>query len=318
MNETIRIIVLIISIVAGALCIVFSNQLTRKYPVNFLNSYFYYLLFLYIFGVYSLIGSGAANYYIGLYNGSEHITIFIELFLLMLGTPFLILFSYMLIRISFEISQKILPGWFTLVYFIVSLVLMAAYAFFCIRIINSYPLYYDIFKIWQKLVFSAILISVHIFGFIFILIHVRSRLDQNERRAIRIFAFLLALFPIISIALLLNTTRLDFLKYIFIFFFLSIHLITILFHFLYFDKYYVDISSGKETIRDLSVFVKAYDISRRETDIIELICRGKTNQEISDSLFISVQTVKDHIHRIFLKTGVKNRVQLINLIRSGD
>jgi DNA-binding CsgD family transcriptional regulator len=39
-----------------------------------------------------------------------------------------------------------------------------------------------------------------------------------------------------------------------------------------------------------------------------------TNQEISDSLFISVQTVKDHIYRIFLKTGVKNRVQLTNLL----
>ena len=46
------------------------------------------------------------------------------------------------------------------------------------------------------------------------------------------------------------------------------------------------------------------------------ICSGKTNQQIADDLFISLQTVKDHIHHIYLKTGVKNRVQLTNLIRA--
>ena len=53
----------------------------------------------------------------------------------------------------------------------------------------------------------------------------------------------------------------------------------------------------------------------RVNEIIELICKGKSNRDISDSLFISLQTVKDHVHRIYLKTGVKNRVQLTNLIR---
>ena len=42
-----------------------------------------------------------------------------------------------------------------------------------------------------------------------------------------------------------------------------------------------------------------------------------TLQEISESLYISLQTVKDHVHRIFVKTGVKNRIQLTNMIRSG-
>jgi ATP/maltotriose-dependent transcriptional regulator MalT len=49
--------------------------------------------------------------------------------------------------------------------------------------------------------------------------------------------------------------------------------------------------------------------------VIRLICRGLSNQEISETLFISLQTVKDHTHRIFVKTGVRNRVQLSNMIR---
>ena len=65
----------------------------------------------------------------------------------------------------------------------------------------------------------------------------------------------------------------------------------------------------------LRAFAAENDISRRECDVVRLICQGLANQEISDSLFISLQTVKDHIHRIFVKTGVKNRVQLTNMLR---
>ncbi len=60
-------------------------------------------------------------------------------------------------------------------------------------------------------------------------------------------------------------------------------------------------------------FCQKYEISRREAEVIREIRSGKSNREIADTLFITLQTVKDHIHRIFIKTGVTNRVQLINL-----
>ncbi|MBW6501428.1 MAG: LuxR C-terminal-related transcriptional regulator [Bacteroidales bacterium] len=56
-------------------------------------------------------------------------------------------------------------------------------------------------------------------------------------------------------------------------------------------------------------------MSPRETDIIREICNGLSNKEIADKLFISLQTVKDHTHRIYIKTNVKSRVQLINLVQ---
>lgn len=59
--------------------------------------------------------------------------------------------------------------------------------------------------------------------------------------------------------------------------------------------------------------VKEYSISRREQEIVRLICQGRTNKEIEDELFISMATVKDHISNIFRKTGVSNRVQLAAL-----
>jgi DNA-binding CsgD family transcriptional regulator len=58
-----------------------------------------------------------------------------------------------------------------------------------------------------------------------------------------------------------------------------------------------------------------YGISAREREIIDLILAGHTNQEIADRLFISLATVKDHNYNIFRKTGVRNRVELVNLMR---
>jgi DNA-binding NarL/FixJ family response regulator len=61
-------------------------------------------------------------------------------------------------------------------------------------------------------------------------------------------------------------------------------------------------------------FCRKYDISPRERDIIREICNGLSNKEISEKLFISLQTVKDHTHRIYMKVNIRNRVQLINIL----
>ena len=58
MGETIRFILLIIPMIAGVIAIFFSFQLMKRYTVPYAGSYFYYLVFLYIFGMYSLAGSG--------------------------------------------------------------------------------------------------------------------------------------------------------------------------------------------------------------------------------------------------------------------
>jgi DNA-binding CsgD family transcriptional regulator len=57
-----------------------------------------------------------------------------------------------------------------------------------------------------------------------------------------------------------------------------------------------------------------YGITKREGEIIELICLGKTNQEIADQLFISLTTVKDHNYVTFQKLGVRNRTELTRLV----
>ena len=57
-----------------------------------------------------------------------------------------------------------------------------------------------------------------------------------------------------------------------------------------------------------------FKVTKREKEIIAQISLGKTNQQIADELFISLQTVKDHTHRIYKKIGVNSRIKLIRLL----
>jgi len=50
-------------------------------------------------------------------------------------------------------------------------------------------------------------------------------------------------------------------------------------------------------------------LTQRETDILALLAEGKSNRDISRSLFLSEKTVKAHLAAIFRKLGVTNRTQ---------
>ena len=50
-------------------------------------------------------------------------------------------------------------------------------------------------------------------------------------------------------------------------------------------------------------------LSPREMEIMELISKSMTNEEIADKLFISSKTVKTHLRNIFMKAGIRNRVE---------
>jgi NarL family two-component system response regulator LiaR len=49
------------------------------------------------------------------------------------------------------------------------------------------------------------------------------------------------------------------------------------------------------------------DLTRREQEVLDLICEGRTNQEIADTLIIELGTVKNHVHNILKKLNVNSR-----------
>jgi DNA-binding NarL/FixJ family response regulator len=52
------------------------------------------------------------------------------------------------------------------------------------------------------------------------------------------------------------------------------------------------------------------ELSPREVEVLELASQGATNKEIAEELFISVGTVKNHVHNILEKLHLKNRAQI--------
>jgi DNA-binding CsgD family transcriptional regulator len=54
---------------------------------------------------------------------------------------------------------------------------------------------------------------------------------------------------------------------------------------------------------------KRFGFTRREAH------DGMSSQEISDTLFISIHTIKTHIKNIYRKSGVKSRIDLIRILQ---
>jgi DNA-binding NarL/FixJ family response regulator len=53
------------------------------------------------------------------------------------------------------------------------------------------------------------------------------------------------------------------------------------------------------------------ELTKRELEVLDLICRGYTIKEIADKLFISQRTVDGHKANLFRKTGVDSSVKLV-------
>lgn len=58
-------------------------------------------------------------------------------------------------------------------------------------------------------------------------------------------------------------------------------------------------------------FVKSFSLTQREKEIINLLSKEKSSQEIADALFISIYTVNTHRKNILHKLGIKNTAGLI-------
>jgi DNA-binding NarL/FixJ family response regulator len=70
---------------------------------------------------------------------------------------------------------------------------------------------------------------------------------------------------------------------------------------------------NRMTAEVMKAFAKSSEkplLSDREKEIVQLVAQGFRNKEIGEKLFISEQTVKNHLHNIFDKLGVSDRLEL--------
>jgi DNA-binding CsgD family transcriptional regulator len=83
----------------------------------------------------------------------------------------------------------------------------------------------------------------------------------------------------------------------------------------------------KEKIVEKEVFITKEDfsldqkklqelnITKREYEVLQLITKGMSNQQIADTMFVSENTVKKHVTSLFLKLDVERRTEAISKAR---
>lgn len=70
--------------------------------------------------------------------------------------------------------------------------------------------------------------------------------------------------------------------------------------------------------RTLSQISKDFSLTNREINILNLLLRGYSNEQISTTLFVSVSTVKKHLVSIYSKMNIKSQKQILEMIHFYD
>jgi len=298
-------LVFIFSVALASAGIALASRLRNNYRSQIFASLLYFQVFIYTFGFYGIWGQVLIKTFLAPYISAELFTRFSNIALLM-GLPFLVFAWLMIIQFSAGLSGRKKSRLFVPVFLGLNFIFLFIMGYIIAKKNTSEPatLIRNYF-ITMNLAY-ALLASY--------LIHLSSRsravIHEHDRKLIAPFISLITVIQCVSLALY-STQAWIALIFIFIFFagntFLPVYL-----------SYCTMVPSAEsESSKSLSFedFCTKYEVSPRESDIIREICNGLSNKEISEKLFISLQTVKDHTHRIYIKTNVKSRVQLINLVK---
>jgi DNA-binding CsgD family transcriptional regulator len=298
-------LIFILSVALAAGGVVLTSRLRNKYHLEIFSTLLYFQVFIFTFGFYGIWGQVVIKTLLSTYISAELLTRFSDISML-LGLPFLVFAWLMLIQFSLGISGRKSNNWFVLWFLLINFLIIIVVGYFIAKASSVKPVslikYYFLSMHFLYSVFASILILVS--G------KAKSIIHDYDRKRIGPGIFLVMILQ--CIPLLFYSSQ----PYIAIVFTLTFFAgNTFLPVYLNYGTLFTVFSSGVDMGLSFEEFCKKFEVSPRETDIVREICNGLSNKEISDKLFISLQTVKDHTHRIYTKTNVKSRVQLIYLVK---
>jgi len=314
LQELFFIVFILIALSAGLWAVLLTKQLNKTYGLNYLNTYLYYQILLFIFGLYGLIGMAVVKWILQEMETPAATIQTIANFIPYLGIPFIIAAWYMFIKLSVEIVGKIVPGKLTISYFAFMLLVILGYGFLIIYLFRTQSENAQLFSDYAKFVFISIESLTLLLAFYFLYIEGGKIKQRSLRIAVKNFAHINLLVSAVRIALFFVADKGPVFAGAYILVFFTGEIPAIIYLGSYLNKHYMTTSGKTAALTPFATFIADYQISKREWEVVKKICEGMTNMQISETLFISLQTVKDHCYRIYKKTGVKNRVQLVNLI----
>ena len=294
------------------LAVLVSRQLLSTYTSELLRHYFYYLAAFHAFAFYSLWGLIVTR---GLLASLETDAAAIEVvagFLPVLGVPFLFVSWVMLMNMACSMfGARFQPAWHSLHAAVLALLLLASWL--AVRWLQS-----DVGSPADLPLIEAaaiVVLELTYFGaFLVLVLRFGAAADGDKSRILRTFALLMCA-GVASRTLLAGLVLVDVrLSPISLLVLYASNLPALLYLRANADRVFAPVKAESVTKVGMDHVFERYGVTKRERQIVQKICLGKTNKQIAEELFISLQTVKDHTHRIYSKIGVSSRMQLVQMM----
>jgi DNA-binding CsgD family transcriptional regulator len=298
-------LIFILSVALAAGGVVLTSRLRNKYHLEIFSTLLYFQVFIFTFGFYGIWGQVVIKALLSAYISAELLIRFSDIAML-LGLPFLVFAWLMLIQFSLSISGRKSNNWFVFWFLLINFLIIIVVGYFISKASAVKPLslikYYFLTMNFIYSLLSSLLILVS--G------KAKPVIHEYDRKRVGPGIFLVMVLQCIPL-LFYDSQPYIAIAFTLTFFagnaFLPVYIT--------YGTLFTVFSTGADMGISFAEFCKKFEVSPRETDIVREICNGLSNKEISEKLFISLQTVKDHTHRIYTKTNVKSRVQLIYLVK---
>jgi len=305
--------ILCLAMAVGAILI--GYQFTTTYNAAFHRHYFYYLVAFYVFAVYGLWGQILGRALLATLEANAGLAETMASFVSVLGVPILFVSWLMLIHLAYAmVESSVRQGWIALHAVIFVLLLLGAWIAFSVA-----PDEFGFVSAHLRYIVVLVMVALESLCFVgFLIIAVPAEQPANEerrarQRLLRRFAWLLAgAFALRSASLPLAFAFPWVVVTALVYF--GSNLIPLFYLRANADRILQPVRAELPPDENMIRVFEACGITKRERQIVREICSGKTNQQIADALFISLQTVKDHTHRIYSKIGVSSRIQLVQKV----
>lgn len=315
MLAQVLIVTFIFCLASTVASVLVNRQLLSTYASLFLRHYFYYLAAFHAFAFYGLWGQVLTRALLASIDTDAVAIEVVAGFLPVLGVPFLFVSWVMLLSMACSMFGKTVKApWHSLHVAVLVLLLLGAWIAVSVLQRESGSRAADL-----GLIEAAAMIGVELLyfcTFLVLVLRFRAALEGEKRRVLLNFsALLFAAFAVRSLlaGLVLADDRLGPIAL------LAFHASTLP-SLLYLranaDRVFAPVKAEHASKLGMEHVLDRYGVTKRERQIVQKICLGKTNQQVADELFISLQTVKDHTHRIYSKMGISSRMQLVQLMNA--
>lgn len=306
MVKYVIILVFVLSAALASGSIVISSRLRNRYKPEIFGTLMYYQIFYFTYGFYSIWGQVILYSFLSPFLSGELLNKATNT-LILIGSPFVIFTWLMLIKLTRELSGRDVRIPFVLRYVFLTFLLVSGTGYLMSR--------FDLADLSAIIRYCFVLLNFTFTftGFVYLLSY-KKRMAILRKRDMKNIAL-----GLLMLVFLQNGFLLDYRDNIYV----ALGFILLFFIGGSFIPLYIQYQSDlsvlhpvKEERITFDLLCTKYEISPREREIMREICKGLSNQQIADTLFISLQTVKDHTSRIYYKTNCTSRAQLITMVNN--